>query len=171
MRDSKPRLNPLAAVENFEILYKSTYCLLAGSEIPLKYPLYVSPKLSWKHRTASLFCSRSIQGSLGRISALVMPCMVTMSTGQDTFRARSGSSGENRFSGRVAGKWLCEIIAAFMINALREEGALRLFFGRSSFPPPFSRGKPVIPRPFPGDDGFAFSPYPQQGTLLEGVNS
>jgi hypothetical protein len=45
--------------------------------------------------------------------------------------------GENRFSGRVGGKWLCEMTSAFIINELRGARALRLFCGRSSFPPPF----------------------------------
>jgi hypothetical protein len=44
--------------------------------------------------------------------------------------------GENRFSGRVGGKWLCEMTSAFIINELRGARALRLFCGRSSFPPP-----------------------------------
>ena len=44
--------------------------------------------------------------------------------------------GENRFSGRVVGKWLCEMTSAFIINELRGARALRLFCGRSSFPPP-----------------------------------
>jgi len=45
--------------------------------------------------------------------------------------------GENRFSGRVGGKWLCEMISAFIIKELRGAWALRLFCGRSAFPPPF----------------------------------
>ena len=44
--------------------------------------------------------------------------------------------GENRFSGRVLGKWLCEMTSAFIIKELRGARALRLFCGRSSFPPP-----------------------------------
>jgi len=44
--------------------------------------------------------------------------------------------GENRFSGRVGGKWLCEMISAFIIKELRGAWALRLFCGRSAFPPP-----------------------------------
>jgi len=43
---------------------------------------------------------------------------------------------ENRFSGRVGGKWLCDVISAFSINELRGARALRLFCGRSAFPPP-----------------------------------
>ena len=43
--------------------------------------------------------------------------------------------GENRFSGRVDGKWLCEMTSAFIIKELRGTRALRLFCGRSSFPP------------------------------------
>ena len=43
--------------------------------------------------------------------------------------------GENRFSGRVCGKWLCEMTSAFIIKELRGARALRLFCGRSSFPP------------------------------------
>ncbi len=46
--------------------------------------------------------------------------------------------GENRFSGRVVGKWLCEMTSAFIIKELRGARALRLFCGRSSFPPPSS---------------------------------
>jgi len=45
--------------------------------------------------------------------------------------------GENRFSGRVGGKWLCEMISAFIIKELRGAWALRLFCGRSTHPPPF----------------------------------
>jgi len=45
--------------------------------------------------------------------------------------------GENRFSGRVGGKWLCEMTSAFIIKKLRGARALRLFCGRSAFPPPF----------------------------------
>jgi hypothetical protein len=44
--------------------------------------------------------------------------------------------GENRFSGRVGGKWLCEMTSAFIIKELRGARALRLFCGRSAFPPP-----------------------------------
>lgn len=44
--------------------------------------------------------------------------------------------GENRFSGRVVGKWLCKMTSAFIINELRGVQALKLFCGRSSFPPP-----------------------------------
>lgn len=44
--------------------------------------------------------------------------------------------GEIRFSGRVVGKWLCEITSAFIIKELRGARALRLFCGRSAFPPP-----------------------------------
>ena len=44
--------------------------------------------------------------------------------------------GENRFSGRVCGKWLCEMTSSFIIKKLRGERALRLFCGRSAFPPP-----------------------------------
>ena len=44
--------------------------------------------------------------------------------------------GEIRFSGRVVGKWLCEMTSSFIINELRGARALRLFCGRSSFPPP-----------------------------------
>jgi hypothetical protein len=43
--------------------------------------------------------------------------------------------GEIRFSGRVVGKWLCEMTSAFIIKELRGARALRLFCGRSSFPP------------------------------------
>lgn len=43
--------------------------------------------------------------------------------------------GENRFSGRVVGKWLCEMTSAFIIKELRGSRALRLFCGRSSIPP------------------------------------
>lgn len=43
---------------------------------------------------------------------------------------------ENRFSGRVGGKWLCEMTSAFIIKELRGARALRLFSGRSAFPPP-----------------------------------
>jgi hypothetical protein len=44
--------------------------------------------------------------------------------------------GEIGFSGRVVGKWLCEMTSAFIIKGLRGARALRLFCGRSSFPPP-----------------------------------
>ena len=44
---------------------------------------------------------------------------------------------ENRFSGLVGGKWLCEMTSAHIIKALRGARALRLFCGRSAFPPPF----------------------------------
>ena len=44
--------------------------------------------------------------------------------------------GEYCFSGRVGGKWLWDMISAFIINELRGAWALRLFCGRSSFPPP-----------------------------------
>ena len=50
--------------------------------------------------------------------------------------------GENRFSGRVGGKWLCEMISAFIIKELRGAWALRLFCGRSAFPPPISKPQP-----------------------------
>ncbi len=45
--------------------------------------------------------------------------------------------GENRFSGRVVGKWLCEMTSTFIIKELRGARALRLFCGKSAFPPPF----------------------------------
>jgi hypothetical protein len=44
--------------------------------------------------------------------------------------------GENCFSGRVAGKWLWDMTSAFIIKELRGARALRLFCGRSAFPPP-----------------------------------
>ena len=44
--------------------------------------------------------------------------------------------GENCFSGRVVGKWLCEMISAFIIKELRGARALRLFCARSTPPPP-----------------------------------
>ena len=44
----------------------------------------------------------------------------------------AGKSGENRFSGRVVGKWLCEMTSAFIIKELRGARALRLFCCRSS---------------------------------------
>ena len=44
--------------------------------------------------------------------------------------------GENRFSGRVVGKLLCKMTSSFIIKELRGARALRLFCGRSSFPPP-----------------------------------
>jgi len=47
--------------------------------------------------------------------------------------------GENRFSGRVGGKWLCEMTSAFIIKELRGARALRLFCGRSAFPPPIAK--------------------------------
>ena len=50
--------------------------------------------------------------------------------------------GENRFYGRVVGKCLCEMTSAFIINELRGARALRLFCGRSSFPPPIEHPKP-----------------------------
>ena len=40
--------------------------------------------------------------------------------------------GENRFSGRVVGKLLCEMTSAFIIKELRGAWALRLFCGRSA---------------------------------------
>jgi len=46
--------------------------------------------------------------------------------------------GENRFSGRVGGKWLCKMTSAFIIKELRGARALRLFSGRSAFPPPLN---------------------------------
>jgi hypothetical protein len=49
--------------------------------------------------------------------------------------------GENRFSGRVGGKWLCEMTSAFIIKELRGARALRLNCGRSAFPPPFESPK------------------------------
>jgi hypothetical protein len=49
--------------------------------------------------------------------------------------------GENRFSGRVGGKWLCETTSAFIIKELRGARALRLFCGRSAFPPPIQGSK------------------------------
>ena len=57
--------------------------------------------------------------------------------------------GGNRFSGRVGGKWLCEMISAFIIKELRGALALRLFCGRSSFPPPetFSNKSRMVPKP------------------------
>ena len=55
--------------------------------------------------------------------------------------------GEIRFSGRVGGKWLCEMTSAFIINELRGARALRLFCGRSSFPPPITRVW-IVSRPF-----------------------
>lgn len=61
--------------------------------------------------------------------------------------------GENRFSGRVGGKWLCEMISAFIIKELRGAWALRLFCGRSAFPPPAyakaSAGRPTACRSKP----------------------
>jgi hypothetical protein len=51
--------------------------------------------------------------------------------------------GEIRFSGRVVGKWLCEMTSAFIIKELRGARALRLICGRSSFPPPFKKYRPV----------------------------
>ena len=51
--------------------------------------------------------------------------------------------GENRFSGRVGGKWLCEMTSAFIIKELRGALALRLFCGRSSFPPPHTRARTI----------------------------
>ena len=50
--------------------------------------------------------------------------------------------GENRFSGRVGGKWLCEMLSAFIIKELRGAWALRLFCGRSAFPPPCTETPP-----------------------------
>ena len=50
--------------------------------------------------------------------------------------------GENRFSGRVGGKCLCEKTSAFIIKELRGVRALRLLCGRSSSPPPKSKGQP-----------------------------
>ena len=49
--------------------------------------------------------------------------------------------GENRFSGRVVGKWLCEMSSAFIIKELRGAQALRVFCGRSSFPPGWTYDK------------------------------
>lgn len=50
---------------------------------------------------------------------------------------RSGAQmgGENRFSGRVVGKCLCEMTSAFIINELRGVRALRLVCGRELFAP------------------------------------
>ena len=56
--------------------------------------------------------------------------------------------GENRFSGRVVGKWLCEMTSAFIIKWLRGARALRLFCGRSSPPPP------EFPAATPRSEGF-----------------
>ena len=50
--------------------------------------------------------------------------------------------GENRFSGRVGGKCLCKMTSAFIIKELRGARALRLFCGRSSFPPPIMKPQP-----------------------------
>ena len=63
--------------------------------------------------------------------------------------------GEIRFSGRVGGKLLCEMTSAFIIKELRGARALRLFCGRSAFPPPSTRARmisgpffsPAIPAP------------------------
>ena len=65
--------------------------------------------------------------------------------------------GENRFSGRVGGKWLCEMTSAFIIKELRGTQALRLFCGRSAFPPPFRKDKPVSLGSFSGVTGFLFA--------------
>jgi hypothetical protein len=43
--------------------------------------------------------------------------------------------GENRFSGQVGGKRLCEMTSAIIIKELRGTLVLRLFCGRSAFPP------------------------------------
>lgn len=58
---------------------------MTGMRTRPKRKFSLSLKPSRRHRAASLFCSRSIQGLLGRTSALGMPCMVTMPTGQGTF--------------------------------------------------------------------------------------
>jgi hypothetical protein len=63
---------------------------------------------------------------------------------------------ENRFSGRVIGKWLGEMTSAFIIKELRGARALRLICGRSSFPPPFRKDKPVSLGSFSGVTGFLF---------------
>jgi hypothetical protein len=65
--------------------------------------------------------------------------------------------GEIRFSGRVVGKWLCEMTSAFIINELRGARALRLFCGRSAFPPPITKDNPVSLGSFSGVMGFLFS--------------
>jgi len=62
--------------------------------------------------------------------------------------------GENRFSGRVGGKWLCEMTSAFIIKELRGARALRLFCGRSAFPPPIPKIPTLIGWDF-------FCPFPQ----------
>ena len=49
--------------------------------------------------------------------------------------------GENRFSGRVVGKLLCKMTSSFIIKELRGARALRLFCGRSAFPPPSNNFK------------------------------
>ena len=69
--------------------------------------------------------------------------------------------GENRFSGRVVGKWLCEMTSAFIIKGLRGARALRLFCGRSSFPPP--SGNPTqseeVHNPLKTEGIFIFSTF------------
>lgn len=55
--------------------------------------------------------------------------------------------GEIRFSGRVVGKLLCEMTSAFIIKELRGARALRLFCGRSSFPPPTAQSNDGQKRP------------------------
>jgi len=55
--------------------------------------------------------------------------------------------GEIRFSGRVVGEWLCEMVSAFIIKELR---------GRSAFPPPLTKDKPVSLESFSGVTGFLF---------------
>lgn len=64
--------------------------------------------------------------------------------------------GENRFSGRVVGKWLCEMTSAFIINELRGARALRLFCGRSSFPPPYLQKTNPSTNPSGCATGFLF---------------
>ncbi len=74
--------------------------------------------------------------------------------------------GENRFSGRVVGKWLCEMASAFIIKELRGARALRLFCGRSAFPPPITKDQSIYnykkPTRLSGikylGDGFSFFP-------------
>lgn len=66
---------------------------MTGMRTRPKRKFSLSLKPSRRHRAASLFCSRSIQGLLGRASALGMPCMATILTGRDTFKARLGGCG------------------------------------------------------------------------------
>jgi hypothetical protein len=57
----------------------------------------------------------------------------------DSKLLRFDARGENRFSGRVVGKWLCEMTSAFIVKELRGARALRLICDRSAFPPPFEK--------------------------------